>query len=75
MKRYELIHETFNKCAGDRSASTEITTIETDDVEAWLTASLHGEAASLERFETNGGAIIYEVEIAGLKERYSFSEA
>jgi len=75
MKEYEVIHEIFNKCAGDGSAAIDIENIQTDDIEAWLNNRLNGEAASIERFETNKGAVIYEVEIAGMRERYSFSES
>jgi hypothetical protein len=74
MKRYEVIHEIFNKCAGDGSAQIDISTIETDDIDAWLTEKLHGEAASIERLETTKGAVIFNVEIAGMRERYSFTE-
>ncbi|MCL2883574.1 MAG: hypothetical protein FWF30_03805 [Coriobacteriia bacterium] len=73
MKQYELIHDFFNMCGGDVPAKTDISTIETDDIEAWLGERIDMKAASVERQEMKSGAIVYTIDLAGMRERFIFS--
>jgi hypothetical protein len=75
MKEYEMIREIFNNCSGNQMRDVEITTVETDDVDAFLRDYLRDADAQIERLETSPGTVIYEVDIAGLRERFSFTEA
>ena len=74
MKEYEMIREIFNNCSGNQMRDVDIITIETDDTDAFLGEYLKGAAAKIERFDTGGGTVIYDVVIAGIKERFSFTE-
>ena len=74
MKEYEMIREIFNNCSGNQMRDVDITTIETDDTDAFLQEYLRGSDAEIERIDAGNGTVIYEVVIAGIKERFSFSE-
>ena len=71
--RYELIHEIFNKCSGNQMRDVFVSTVETDDTEAYLRSILVGTDISIERSETRDG-VIYDVVTDGLPQRFSFTE-
>ena len=71
--RYELIREIFNKCSGNQMRDVFVSTVETDDTEAYLRALLAGREITIERTETRDG-VIYDVVTDGLRQRFSFTE-
>jgi len=71
--RYELIREIFNKCSGNQMRDVFVSTVETDDTEAYLRSVLVGTDISIERTETRDG-VIYDVVTDGLPQRFSFTE-
>ena len=71
--RYELIREIFNKCSGNQMRDVFVSTVETDDTEAYLRGILVGNDISIERTETRDG-VIYDVVTDGLPQRFSFTE-
>ena len=71
--RYELIREIFNKCSGNQMRDVFVSTVETDDPEAYLRSVLVGKDISIERSETRDG-VIYDVVTDGLPQRFSFTE-
>ncbi len=71
--RYELIREIFNKCSGNQMRAVFVSTVETDDTEAYLRSVLVGTDISIERTETRDG-VIYDVVTDGLPQRFSFTE-
>ena len=71
--RYELIREIFNKCSGNQMRDVFVSTVETDDTEAYLKSVLVGSDISIERTETRDG-VIYDVVTDGLPQRFSFTE-
>ena len=71
--RYELIREIFNKCSGNQMRDVFVSTVETDDTEAYLRGVLVGTDISVERTETRDG-VIYDVVTDGLHQRFSFTE-
>ncbi len=71
--RYELIREIFNKCSGNQMRDVFVSTVETDDTEAYLRSVLVGSDISIERTETRDG-VIYDVVTDGLPQRFSFTE-
>lgn len=71
--RYELIREIFNKCSGNQMRDVFVSTVETDDTEAYLRSVLVGTDISVERTETRDG-VIYDVVTDGLPQRFSFTE-
>lgn len=71
--RYELIREIFNKCSGNQMRDVFVSTVETDDTEAYLRSVLVGGDIHIERTETRDG-VIYDVVTDGLPQRFSFTE-
>ena len=71
--RYELIREIFNKCSGNQMRDVFVSTVETDDTEAYLRGVLVGKDITIERTETRDG-VIYDVVTDGLPQRFSFTE-
>ena len=71
--RYELIHEIFNKCSGNQMRDVFVSTVETDDTEAYLRSILKGREISIEPTQTKDG-VIYDVVTDGLRQRFSFTE-
>ena len=71
--RYELIREIFNKCSGNQMRDVFVSSVETDDTEAYLRSVLVGKDISIERSETRDG-VIYDVVTDGLPQRFSFTE-
>lgn len=71
--RYELIREIFNKCSGNQMRDVFVSTVETDDTEAYLRSVLVGTDISIERTGTRDG-VIYDVVTDGLHQRFSFTE-
>ena len=71
MKRYELIREMFNNCCG--KPQTFFSEVETDDLDSYMKSCLQPEAVC-EQIQPDNGSIIYEVECAGLRSKYTFTE-
>ena len=71
--RYELIREIFNKCSGNQMRDVFVSTVETDDTEAYLRSQLVGTEISVEATQTRDG-VIYDVVTDGLPQRFSFTE-
>ncbi len=71
--RYELIREIFNKCSGNQMRDVFVSTVETDDPEAYLRSVLVGKEIGIERTETRDG-VIFDVVTDGLPQRFSFTE-
>ena len=71
--RYELIREIFNKCSGNQMRDVFVSTVETDDTEAYLRSILVGRDITIDRTEARDG-VIYDVVTDGLHQRFSFTE-
>lgn len=71
--RYELIREIFNKCSGNQMRDVFVSSVETDDPEAYLRSVLVGTEIRVERTETRDG-VIFDVVTDGLPQRFSFTE-
>ncbi|MDR1796899.1 MAG: hypothetical protein LBR44_05555 [Clostridiales Family XIII bacterium] len=74
-KEYEMIREIFNNCSGNQMRDVDIRTVETDDVEEFVRIYLDDPEAVVERQVSRDGAVVFEVEKAGLRQRFSFTEA
>jgi hypothetical protein len=73
MKEYEMIREIFNRCSGNQMRDVHISTVETDDVEEYVRAFIDDPSARVERRDEPDGTIIFDIEVAGLLQRYGFS--
>lgn len=74
MKQYEMIREIFNNCSGNEMRDVDIQTIDTDNIEDYVRLYIEDPKATVERIEAGGGTIIYNIEIAGQRQRFSFTE-
>lgn len=74
MKRYEMVREIFNQCSGNQMRDIFIEEIETDFPEAKVRSMCVGKDVSIEQLDKADGTIIFDVVIAGQKQRFTFSE-
>lgn len=71
---YEFIREIFNNCSGNQMRDIDISEIETDDLEAYLRSVLRDDSIAWKRTEPETGVTVFEVDIDGLRERFTFTE-
>jgi hypothetical protein len=74
MKKYEMVREIFNSCAGNQTRDISINEVETDDVESVLKEYLIGTDVTCEKSLSDDGAIIFDIDSSGLQQRISFTE-
>ncbi|MBR3262550.1 MAG: hypothetical protein IKF93_05470 [Lachnospiraceae bacterium] len=72
--RYEVIREIFNKCSGNQMRDVFVSTVETDDPEGYVRDLLKGKEVVIDKAVLQDGTIEFDVDIAGLKQRFSFTE-
>ena len=72
--RYEMIREIFNRCSGNQMRDVFVQTVETDDPEQYLKDILKGREVKLEKTEFADGSVVFNADIAGLRQRFSFTE-
>ncbi len=72
--RYEVIREIFNKCSGNQMRDVFVSTVETDDPEGYVRNMLKGKEVVIDKSVLQDGTIEFDVDIAGLKQRFSFTE-
>ena len=72
--RYEMIREIFNKCSGNQMRDVFVSTVETDDPEGYVRKLLKGREVVIEKDVLKDGTICFDVDVAGLKQRFSFTE-
>ena len=72
--RYEVIREIFNKCSGNQMRDVFVSTVETDDPEGYVRDLLKGKEVVIDKAVLQYGTIEFDVDIAGLKQRFSFTE-
>ena len=72
--RYEVIREIFNKCSGNQMRDVFVSTVDTDDPEGYVRDLLKGKEVVIDKVVLQDGTIEFDVDIAGLKQRFSFTE-
>ncbi len=72
--RYEVIREIFNKCSGNQMRDVFVSMVETDDPEGYVRDLLKGKEVVIDKDVLPDGTIEFDVDIAGLKQRFSFTE-
>ena len=71
--QYELIREIFNKCSNNQMRDVFVEEIETDDPRKYLEDYLAGKEVLIEETVMPKGDVIFDVDIAGLRQRFSFT--
>ena len=72
--RYELIREIFNKCSGNQMRDVFVSEIETDDPEEYVRSFLVGNDITVDMHRTDNGALLFDVVVDGIRQRFSFTE-
>ena len=72
--RYELIREIFNNCSRNQMRDVFVSEVETDDPDAVVREYLIGSDITVDKHRAAGGALIYDVVIDGLRQRFSLTE-
>lgn len=78
MKCFEMTREIYNNCSGNRMRDVFFTEVSAESVEKAFDNAFKDESAdksaSIEREDLPDGAVIFNVEVCGLRERYTFTE-
>lgn len=71
--RYELIREIFNSCSNNQMRDISIEEVETDDPRQFIMDRLAGKEISIEENRKQSGEYVFDVIIANLHQRFTFS--
>ena len=75
MKTFEVIHEIFNQCPGNRTRDNFIEEVDMEEPEKWLEAKFRSEKdVKMEKTEKPDGSVVYDVMTASVHQRFTFSE-
>ncbi|MCD8054548.1 MAG: hypothetical protein LUF00_11035 [Lachnospiraceae bacterium] len=74
MKEYEMVREIFNECANNQMRDVFFEEKTLDDTDAYIRSLFQEKQAQIEKSVSPDGVIQYEVEVAGLRQRFTFSE-
>ncbi|MDR0551860.1 MAG: hypothetical protein LBG72_07570 [Spirochaetaceae bacterium] len=70
---YEFIREIFNPCAGNARPDISVSEIEIDNPDDFVKTFLVGTEIRCEKTVKDSGALIYEIEVDGQKQRLTFT--
>jgi hypothetical protein len=70
---YELIREIFNPCAGEAHPQVLVTEVATDHLDSYVQQFLSGKESRYTKSVTDSGAMIYEIEEDGQKQKLTFT--
>lgn len=74
MKEYEVVHEIFNQCSGNQMRDVFIEEARIADLDEYVKSRHKEESASFEREDLADGTVMIHVNVAGLLQRYTFTE-
>lgn len=76
MKEYEVIHEIFNQCPGNKTRDQFIEEIEIEETpEEWVRRKFKNEKElRLEKVEKEDGTVVIDVMTSMIHQRYTISE-
>ena len=72
-RKYEMIREIYNKCSGNQMRDVFVSDEETDDPEEFVLGMLEGKDVTTSKEELPDGTVIIDADVAGLKQRFTFS--
>ncbi len=73
-KEYEVVHEIFNECANNQMRDVFFEELELENPEEYIRLKHKDKELKLTREDLADGTIVYDVESAGLLQRYTFTE-
>lgn len=71
--KYELIREIYNKCSGNQMRDVFISNPDTEDPEKYVCDMLKGKIVKIEKEVFPDGTVVIDADVAGLKQRFTFS--
>lgn len=71
---YEIIREIFNQCSNNQMRDVFIEEKEVDDPESYVKSLLKGKEVKIEKNTDASGVITFDCDIAGLLQRFTFTE-
>ena len=71
--QYEMIREIFNECANNQMRDVFVEEIETEDPKRYVEEYLSGKEIEIEEDRLKNGDIILNVNVSGLRQRFSFT--
>ncbi len=71
--KYELIREIYNKCSGNQMRDVFISNPDTEDPELYVRNMLKGKIVNIEKEVFPDGTVVIDADVAGLKQRFTFS--
>ncbi|MDD6211642.1 MAG: hypothetical protein PUB22_00595 [Clostridiales bacterium] len=74
MKTYELVREIFNQCANNQMRDVFFEEIETENTDDYVSDFLKEKEAEVEKSVGSDGTIYYDVNVAGVRQRFTFTE-
>ena len=73
MKSYEIVREIFNQCSNNQMRDVTIEEKAVEDPAAYVRDFCQGKEFTLDRDDRPDGTVIFNLEIAGLRQRFSFT--
>jgi hypothetical protein len=74
MKKYEMVRQLFNSCAGNQKNGVLFKQIETDNLDAFFKGAVAGPNVSYSKEVTSDGSVVFHVDANGINQRYTFTE-
>lgn len=74
MKCYETVWEIFNQCANNQMRDVFFDEIEIDDPEQFIRNKFKGKSMTYEKEVLADGTILFHIDAAGIRQRYTFTE-
>ncbi len=74
MKKYEIVWEIFNECARNQMRDVSIEEAYVPDLEQYIRSRHKDRALALTKTVAEDGDVIFDVNSAGMHERYTFTE-
>lgn len=71
---YEIIREIFNQCSGNQMRDVFIEEKEVADPEMYVRNLLKGREVKIEKETEPSGTIVFNCDIAGLLQRFTFTQ-
>ena len=74
MAEYEFVREIFNNCSRNQMRDVSFEEIELEDVDAYMSSVLLPSDKIVSREILEGGAICFDVDSSGMRQRFTFTE-
>ena len=71
--RYEVVREIFNHCQRNQMRDVFIEELEIEDPRAHVESFCKGEPAQIEETVNADGTLIYDLELFGIRQRFTFT--